>query len=301
MAVLVGRAAQRIDVLGEAAAAVAGAGIEEAVADARVGAYALPHQLDVGAHAVGQVRQLVHEADAGGQHGVGRVLGELRAAHVHHAGALVVAVEGQVQLAQGRQRALASRRGVHAQHDAVGPHEVVDRRAFLQEFGIARHREVERVGQSARREFLADHIGHLLRGAHRHGGLVDHHLEAVHVAADVAGRGQHVLQVGAAVLVAGRADGDVLHVGEGDAGCDVRGEGEAAFLHVAVDDFLEAGLVDRHSARIEQADLGLVDVQAEHVVAQFRQAGAGDQAHVAGPHDRHVHRLLPRSSVVGEA
>jgi hypothetical protein len=43
----------------------------------------------------------------------------------------------------------------------------------------------------------------------------------------------------------------------------------------------EAGFVDRHAARIQQAILALVDVQAEDVVAQFRQAGAGDEADVA--------------------
>lgn len=43
----------------------------------------------------------VGEADAGGQHGVGGVFGELGAFHVHDAGAFVVAVEGGVELAHG--------------------------------------------------------------------------------------------------------------------------------------------------------------------------------------------------------
>jgi hypothetical protein len=91
---------QRLHVLGKAAAAVAGAGVEEVIADARVAADAAAHRLDVGAQALGQAGDLVHEADLGGQHGVGGVLGQLGASHVHHHDAVVVAVEGRVQLAQ---------------------------------------------------------------------------------------------------------------------------------------------------------------------------------------------------------
>ena len=50
----------------------------------------------------------------------------------------------------------------------------------------------------------------LVGGAHRHGDLVDDDLVVGHVAADVARGGQHVLQVGRAVLVGRRADGDEL-------------------------------------------------------------------------------------------
>ena len=47
------------------------------MADARIGANALAHPLDVGSHSLGHARQLVHEADARGQHGVGGVLPEV--------------------------------------------------------------------------------------------------------------------------------------------------------------------------------------------------------------------------------
>ena len=60
---------QRLHVLGKAGAAVAAAGIEEVVADARIGADAVAHLLDVGAQSLGQVGQFVHERDARGQHG----------------------------------------------------------------------------------------------------------------------------------------------------------------------------------------------------------------------------------------
>ena len=56
------------------------------ILSARIGADALAHHFDVGAHPLGHPRQLVHETDARGQHGVGRVLGELGAAHAVHRG-----------------------------------------------------------------------------------------------------------------------------------------------------------------------------------------------------------------------
>jgi hypothetical protein len=71
-AVLLRRAQQRRHVLGEARAAVARAGIEEVVADARIRADADAHVLDVGAERLGEERQLVHERDARGEHRVGR-------------------------------------------------------------------------------------------------------------------------------------------------------------------------------------------------------------------------------------
>jgi hypothetical protein len=62
-AVLDRRPHQSLDVLWEAAAAVADSGVEEAVADAGIRADALSHLLDVDADLVRQVRELVHEAD----------------------------------------------------------------------------------------------------------------------------------------------------------------------------------------------------------------------------------------------
>jgi UDPglucose 6-dehydrogenase len=70
---------QRLHVLREARAAVAAAGVQELVADARIGADAATHLLDVGAELLGQQRHFVHEADARGEHRIGGVLGQLGA------------------------------------------------------------------------------------------------------------------------------------------------------------------------------------------------------------------------------
>jgi hypothetical protein len=53
--------------------------------------------------------------------------------------------------------------------------------------------------------------------------------------------------------------------------------------------------VDRDAAVVEQIDLLLVDVEAEHVVAQLRQAGAGDQAYIAGADNGNFHGVTLNS------
>ena len=177
---------------------------------------------------VGQIRQFVHERDARGEHRVGRVLGELRGAHVHVQRALVIAVERRVQPLHQLARMLAGSSSSQPMHDAIGPHEVVDRRAFLQELRIRHDRKRRAARRSRASQFFPITARTLSRRADRHRRLVDDHLEAVHVAADVARRREHVLQVGGAVFVRRRAHRDELHLAVRDARLDVGRELDAA-------------------------------------------------------------------------
>jgi acyl carrier protein len=258
-------------------------GVEEVVADARVRADAAPHHLDVGAELLGQVGQLVHEADPGGEHRVGGVLGELGAAHVGDDQALAVALEGRVERAHQQDGLVV----VGAHDDAVGLHEVLDRRAFLQEFGVGDH-AVGR-GRASLAQLVGDRLADPVGGADGHGALVDHHLVVGHAAADVAGGGQHVLHVGRAVLVGGRAHGDELHGAVLHRAVDVGGELQPAGGDVALHHGLQAGFVDGDAAAFQDPDLFRVHVQAEHMVADFRQAGAAHEAHVPGSDHCYFH------------
>ena len=124
-------AVQCFHIFGKARATVARARIQKAVANAGVRAHALAHRLNVHVQAFAQIGQLVHERDAGGQHGVGGVFGQFSRALGHHQGAFVVAVEGRVEVAHLAQRPLARFIAGHAEHDAVRAHEVFDRRTFF--------------------------------------------------------------------------------------------------------------------------------------------------------------------------
>ena len=112
---------------------------------------------------------------------------------------------GRVELAEP----LADLGPADADDDAVGLVEVVDRRPFLEELGVAG--DVERdVG----------HLGHppgqLGVGADRDGALDDDRLGLVEVLGDLAADGPDPAQVGAAVVALRRADGDEDQLGLGD-------------------------------------------------------------------------------------
>jgi hypothetical protein len=145
------------------------------------------------------VGQLVHEGDAGGEHGVAGVFGELCTFDVHGAGALVVAIEGGAELARGGRGLLACGVIGHAKDHAVWAGEVFHGDAFCQELGVADDGEPQ-VWLAALGQFFTESGACFAGGAYGHVGLTCHRLEAGRVAANVAGGDQHVLQVGAAAM-----------------------------------------------------------------------------------------------------
>src|SRR5690606_39102286 len=69
------------------------------------------------------------------------------------------------------------------------------------------------------------------------------------------------------------------------------GEAQPAFGDVAGDDGLEPRLPDGDDASLELVDLALVDVDADHGVADFRQAGTRDETDIAGTEDGEFHAV----------
>jgi hypothetical protein len=268
-----------LDVLGKAGAAVTRAGIQEGAADPLVGADAEPHVVHVGAHQLAEERHLVHEGDASGQHRVGSVLGDLGGGDVHEEDPVAaLAGERGVQLAHD----LLGRVVVHADDHAVGLHEILDRRPFLEELGI---------GTDGERDLGLGFDGRpdLFRGADGHGRLGDDDLGLVHVLADLARHAEHVLEIRGAVLARRGADRDEHDPRAADGGRDVGREGQAALGLVALDHRLETRLVDRDLVALEPGDLLRVLVHADDVVARLRQAGSGHQPHISASNHSHVH------------
>ncbi len=74
-----------------------------------------------------------------------------------------------------------------------------------------------------------------------------------------------------------------------DAVLDGIGEAQALGGDVAVDELLEAGLVNRDFAALQHVHLALVVIDADDVVADFREAGARDETDVAGTDDAEIH------------
>ncbi len=185
---------------------------------------------------------------------------------------------------------------IGADDDAVGLHEVLDRGAFFQELRVGRHGKGN--FRAAPFQLLSDRRTDAIGGAHRHGRLVDDDLGLRHAPADIARGLDHVLHVGAAILVRRRADGDELQRAVRDGAVDIGGELQPAGRHVAANHGFQSGLVDRHATLLQHVDLGSVDVEAQHVIADFGQARAGDQPDIAGTDHRDFHAAIPMDALM---
>ena len=83
---------------------------------------------------------------------------------------------------------------------------------------------------------------------------------------------------------------------------DVGRETQQAAARIGGDELLETRLVDRDLAGLQPGDLRRVLVDADDVVAKFRQAGAGHQADIAGPDHADIqHCEFPLSIVISSS
>ena len=283
VALLLGGAGQGLDVFGEAASAVADAGVDEFGSDSRIAADPFADLVDVGPHDFAKVGDVVHERNLGRQHGVGGVLGHFGGRNIHEQHRVAVEREGLVEAGQYVLGAL----GFYAADDAVGLHEVVDGGAFFEELGVGRDVEVE-VG-TARVEGSPQGSAHLLSGTHGHRALGNDHEVVGHGAANAVGHRQHVLQVGTAVFARRRAHRDERGFGTLNRLCEVRRKVQSACRDVARDDGVQARFVDRQNALVEVGDFSFVDVHTGDVHADVAQAGSGDEADVAGSYYGNFH------------
>ena len=125
---------QRPHVFREATAAISDTGEQEREPDPVVMADAMADFVDVRPDTLADVRHLVDETDLGSQHRVRHVFGEFGAFGRHGEKRSAGPQQRRIERAQR----FGDRRPTHADDDTVGIHEVVDRRPFLQELGIAR-------------------------------------------------------------------------------------------------------------------------------------------------------------------
>jgi hypothetical protein len=178
--------------------------------------------------------------------------------------------------------------GLDADDDAVGAKKIFDRRSLSQELGIGNDVEL---GGAVRP--LPDSPCHLPGGANRHRTLLDDDLVPVEERSKLIDRVEHLFEIGAAVGQGRCPDGDEDHVGFGDGFLEIGHEMEPSAPDVARDDMIESRLVDRNLPFLEPVDAPGVDIDAEHVVAEVRQARAGNQAHIAGTDHAYLDHISP--------
>ena len=94
-----------------------------------------------------------------------------------------------------------------------------------------------------------------------------------------------MLEIGGAVLVLRRADGDEDDLGLANGARQRRRKRQPPFLAVAPHQLLEARLVNRDLPPLEHPNLGVVVVDADDVISAFGEAGTRDEAHIPGSDD----------------
>ncbi len=282
---LLGGADQRLAVLWETRSAKARAGMQEFAADPAVEPDAAGDILNVGPHRLAQIGHLVDEGDLRGEEGVGRIFDQLGGFDRGEDDRRFEQVERPVKRAQDGAGMFA----VGADHDAVGTHEIGDRRAFAQEFGVGRDIE------AGRRQRLFQNAADPATGADRHGRFGDDHRPLVAVLlqclADFGGGGEYIAEIRMAVAATRRrANRDEYRIGAGHRRFEVGREAQPPRRHVAGDQLVETGLVDRHLAARQPFDLSGILVDAGDGHPEFRKARSRDEADIPCPDHRNAHQ-----------
>ena len=157
-----------------------------------------------------------------------------------------------------------------AKDNPVGVEEVGQSIALAQEFGVGHHGEVDRLRLGAR-----DDVGDPVAGAHGNRALVDDDQRLGHGAGDLLGCHAHVAEVRLAIHTGRGADRNEDKASVTQAFAIRSCKRKAPGTHVALDHFLQTGLVDRHLAGLEHGDLLFIDIHTDYGVPQIGKAGAG--------------------------
>ena len=185
-------------------------------------------------------------------------------------------VQGRVAGRSAVSTALACAGVADPDDDAIRSLEVGDRRALAQELGVRDDVDLQV------RSRLATDAFDLVAGADRHRRLGDDHERAKGRPRHLGGGRIDIGQVGVPIAAPRRrADGDEGDLDVGDRAPQVRRERQAPVAHVALDKFLQPGLVDRHDAVVQSGDLARVAVDANDVVSEIGEAGPGDKPDIA--------------------
>ena len=227
MPVFFGGPDEGFDVLGKAGASVAYPGVNKFVTNARIASDASTDLVHAGSHDIAEQGHIVHEANLGGQHGVGGVFGHFGRGNVHEKNGVAVQGEGLVEFGHG----FLGLDALTAYHDAVRFEKILDRCAFFEKFGVGGH---------IKRDFSAPFVHGLpnglldfAAGAHRYGGFGHHHGVVLEIFTDFGGDAQNILEVGTPVFAGGCSDSDEDGFGPLDGFPQVGAELESAVMVIS--------------------------------------------------------------------
>ena len=135
-----------------------------------------------------------------------------------------------------------------------------------------------------------DHGTNSFSRADRHRGLRDDDHFSREVLANRFGNGEDVPEIGGAIFVGRRSNGDEDDFGAADRARNVGREEKPSLGLIPFDEDLEPRLVDRYSILTQRADLVGVHVRTRDVVAGLRETRSDDEPDIPRPYDRNAHR-----------
>ncbi|MNQ53088.1 hypothetical protein D3C85_671210 [compost metagenome] len=198
----------------------------------------------------------------------------------------MVAVEGRIEVTHD----LAYRLAVATDDDAVRTAAVGDRRALLEKLGVGHDIELQDAPVAVQPAVYMGAKG--IASAHRHGGFFHHDQGLLAVPGHGVAHRQHITQVGRAILSGGCTHGNEQYLAMLDRLFLVCGELQAPAFQAFTDQAGQPGFENAHMALLQQRDLLLIDVHADHIVTHFGQHGSLYKADVATTNDTDFHGVF---------
>ena len=209
------------------------------------------------------------------------MLYQLRAVHIGHHD---WSHERLINLFHEGQRAIA----IRSDNDSIRIHQVGDRASFPEKLRIADYIEID-----ACLVISPDCFRHLFPGFDWYGALVDDDAIFFQHLSDFARDTFDVGEVHAAVWLRGRGNCDENNLRMVNAVFDAGRKAQSACGNVALNQFLETGLVDRYLPTPQAINFFLVVVYADDIVADIGQASAGHKTDISRANNTDIHITFP--------
>jgi len=159
-------------------------------------------------------------------------------------------------------------------------HQVMNGAAFAKKFGVTND-----VKLRAATVVTFDCFGDTLSCFHRHGTFVDNYSIVGEHVCDLAGNLFDEAKINLSVRLRRGGNCDENDLGIVDSFTNAAAEAQTVGRDVAMDDLLQPGLINRDPAGLEGFDFFFIVVDANDIVSDVGEAGAGNETYIAGADD----------------
>ena len=276
---------ESLDIFGETTATISTSWIKEFPSDASIRSDTSSDHLHISPNNLTKVGNIIHETDAGSQHGVGSILDHLSGRNICEYHTEIVEHEWPVQ--PHHQRACSFR--LHANNHTVGTHEILDGRTLFEKLGIGRH--VERNLLSTFFQFLLDGSLHFHGRSNGNGGFCHQDGIFFDILSELSCHIQHILKISRPILI-----GRSTHSAENqchiiDDILETCCERQSALVGISFHHFIQSRLINGDFAIFEVFYLFLVNVHAGDMDTHFCEACSANQANIACSNYCNIHYL----------